>query len=129
MTDIFTGGLTKVLVDETNLAADTYYYPSTEGMDFDEFDDLSIGFILSGGVTLTIEAIQDEEVEVSPTWIDITRAGFDITTASNGASNFIDSSKILDFDNLNVSKFRVKIVTSDNTNGVKIVVRIKSIDK
>lgn len=127
--DIFIGGLVIVLVDEVDLSADTYYYPSSDGIEMKGFDDFSIGYVLSGGVTLTIEAIQDVEAEETPTWMDITLAGYNVNTNVTGNVSFVDVTGLVDFDNANLSKFRIKIVTSDNTNGVKVVARLKSRDK
>ena len=127
--EVFDGVTWQVLVDETDLAALTYYYPAEAGLGMKGFDDLSIRYILSGGVTMTIEVEQEASDEAAPTWLDITPAGFDLTTNATGAVSFVDLAGIVDFDNLNVMKFRIKIVTSDATNAVYVSIRQKSRDR
>jgi hypothetical protein len=117
------------LANETDIAAGTYYYPDEDGLSMDGQDDLSLGYVLSGGVTMTVWAHQDSSSEESPTWHDITRSGYDTVNNATGAASYVNLSGILDFDNLNVMKFRIKIVTSDGTNTVVIKSRRKSIDK
>ena len=111
------------LVDTTNLTADTYYYPSEDGMSMDGYNDLSIQGVISGGVTATVEATIDDAG--TPDWVDITPAGYELITNASGNASFVDTSFLLDFGNLNVSKVRVKSVTSDATNAVQYHIRRK----
>ena len=127
--EVYNGVTWQVLVDETDLTAGTYYYASSAGLGMKGFDDLSIRYILSGGVTMTVEAEQEASDESAPTWLDITPAGFDLSTNATGAASFVDLAGMVDFDNLNVMKFRIKIVASDSTNGVYVSIRQKSRDR
>jgi len=117
------------LADVTDIPADTYYYPDVGGMRFTGFDDLSIGMVCSGGVIVTIEASQDSINEDSPSWLDITKAGFDVVKNKDNNANYTNESTTVDFDNLNAMKFRVKAVTSDATNSIKLSCRMKSNDR
>lgn len=113
------------LVDDSDLAAATVYYPNVNGFKMTGFNDLSILYDIAGGVTLTIEASQESIEEDPTTWVDITEAGYDIGTNQTGAVSFIDLTGIVDFDNLNVNRVRLKSVTSDITNQVIYKVRRK----
>lgn len=117
------------LVDTTNLAAATEYYPSAIGMSMDGFKDLSLTgkFIdADGTITMTIEATNDED-STNADWVQI--YGFDSNgnamvntiTVTNGTVTYA-----LDFDNLNYSLFRIKLVTSGATNTVIIKSRRKA---
>lgn len=106
------------LVDVTNIAAATNYYPNSNGFTMTGINDLSILYSISGGVTLTIEASQDD-IEDDPTiWVDITQAGYDTGTNQTGALSFVDLTGIVDFDDINVIRIRLKSVTSDGSNAV-----------
>lgn len=113
------------LIDTTNIPMGTYYYPSSAGALMGGYKDLSIGFELSGGVTMTMEATLDDAAV--PDWRDITKAGFELYTNTNNNASYIDTGGILDYDNLNVKKWRVKIVTSDGTNAVQLHTRRKAL--
>jgi len=73
---------------------------------------------------MTVEATSDDAG--SPDWLDITKAGYALSLNSTGNANFVDTSDILDFDNLNSSLVRVKIVATDATNGIQIHARQKA---
>ncbi len=106
------------LENDTDIAAGTNYYPDANGFLMRGFNDLSILYAISGGVTLTIEASQEEADEDPVNWVDITEAGYDLGTNQTGSASFIDLTGIVDFDNLNVQRVRLKSVTSDGTNSV-----------
>ena len=118
------GVMHTTLVSETNLGAGTNYYPSESGKEMKGFDDLSIGVKVSGGVTVTIE-VEQENSDDTPSWDDITPVGYDLITNATGAASYVDTSAVIDFDNLNVMKFRVKAITSDATNSILITSRQK----
>jgi len=103
------------LEDTTNVAGGTLYYPSTTGRAMGNFNNMSMHYVTSGGVTTTIEAKIDDSTD----WVDITPAGFELATNATGAASFVDTSGIVDFDDLHVRTIRVKSVTSDATNGVQ----------
>lgn len=111
------------LVDETNLSAATRYYPSADGMPMAPYKDLSIQGEVSGGVTVTVEARQDD----AGTWLDITPAGYELLTNTLGNASFVDTNFIVDFDNLNMWRFRIRVVTSDATNAVGLWIRRKAL--
>lgn len=111
------------LIDDTNLAADTYYYPSSDGFELGNFKDISVQFGLSGGVTFTVEA----KIDNSTDWLDITKAGCELNTDTSGNASFVDTDGILQFENLNVRNVRYKIVTSDTTNALQLHHRKKSL--
>ena len=114
------------LVNTDNIAAATYYYPSSSGQTMDHYKDLSLEFVVSGGVTLTVEGMTDDD-DVSGDWIDITKAGYNLKDNSVGNASFVDVSGLLDFDNVNVRKYRVKVVTSDGSNHVQVHARRKAL--
>jgi len=105
------------LVDTTNVAAATNYYPSSDGKVLGAMNLVSIQGMISGGVTATIEATWDDAA--SPDWVDITPAGYDLLTNVTGGASFVDTNFALDFDQINAKKIRIKSVTSDATNAVQ----------
>lgn len=107
------------LIDATNVGTATTYYPSSAGLSVLDYKDVSFEGTISGGVTVTIEATNDDD------WKDITKAGYDKLTDATGNTSFIDTSFMLDFDNLQSQKIRIKSITSDATNAVKYVARVK----
>jgi hypothetical protein len=113
------------LVDTTDLPAETYYYPNSDGLSMNGYKDICVQGVTSGGVTTTFEATIDGAAV--PDWIDITLAAYDLLTNSTGNASFVDESFMADFDNLNVKTFRVKCVTSDGTNAVQYNVRQKAL--
>lgn len=103
------------LVDDTNLGAATVYYPSSTGRAMGNFNNVSIHYALTGGVTFTLEAKIDDSTD----WVDITPAGYDLSTNASGNASYVDLSGIVDWGGLHVRTIRVKSVTSDATNGVQ----------
>lgn len=112
-------------VDTTNLAADTYYYPDSDGFSMDGYKDFSVQYDLAGGVTLTIEAWIDDDA--SPVVADITPAGLALTTNAKGNASFVDVSGIVQFENICISKARIKVVTADATNTVGVWLKRKAL--
>lgn len=123
--------ITESLVDTTNLShvTGTFYYPSSTGAAMLPFKDLSltgkiIGDATPGTVTLTVEVTNDED-RAAGDWIDITMGGYrpdDDTsgnasiTVSNGTETFA-----IDFDNLNYSYYRVKVVIAASSTNTVVV--------
>lgn len=105
------------LVDTTNVAAATNYYPSSAGLTMGGYDSIAIQGVISGGVTATIEATLDDAS--SPDWADITKAGLDLISGAALNASFVDTNFVLDFSGLRVKAIRVKSVTSDASNGVQ----------
>jgi len=118
------------LLDTTNVTAATNYYPSTLGMSMDGFKDLSLTgkFIdADNTTTMTVEATNDEDA-TNADWVQV--YGFD--TKGNAMTNSVVAASTTttfawDFDNLNYSLFRVKVVNGDNTNTMIIKARRKSL--
>lgn len=121
------------LVDTTNVAAGTGYYPSTTGMSMDGFKDLSItGKLIEGDAvtdTLEIQATNDEDT-TNADWVSI----YGFRSDTNVTSNIITTGGVAgtylfawDFDNFNYSYFRVKYVMADSTNTLIIKARRKSL--
>lgn len=119
------------ILDTTNIAAATNYYPSSTGMSMDGFSALSVsGKIIDADntTTLTIEAMNDEDT-ASGDWIDVTKCfnddnagvatsiGASITVTS-GTKTFAVSRAMF-----NYTYFRFKLVTADATNTVIIKTR------
>lgn len=109
------------LVNGTNLDAATNYYPSGSGYDMVGTKDLSLLMACSGGVTVTVEAGD------GTTWVDVTKAGYSLNTNLRDAASFIDKTDIVNFIDLGQRYFRVKSVTADASNSVKLLARIKTI--
>lgn len=105
------------LVDTTNVAAGTNYYPSSAGLVMEGYDGVCIQGVISGGVVETVEATIDDAS--SPDWVDITMAGLDLITGVALNASFTDTNSMLDYSGLKVKAIRVKAVTSDATNGVQ----------
>lgn len=114
----------ETLIDSTNVAAATNYYPSASGVSMDGYSSISIQGMTSGGVTTTIEATNDDAS--SPDWVDITKSFIDMITAVAGGASFVDVNFLLSLANkdvLNVKAIRIKSVTSDATNAVQYNIR------
>lgn len=121
------------LVDTTNVAAATGYYPSATGMSMDGFRDLSLtGKIIEGDAvtdTLELQATNDEDT-TNADWVSLygfrtdTNAVSNIVTTGGAAGTYLFA---WDFDNLNYSYFRVKYVMADSTNTLIIKARRKSL--
>jgi len=113
----------------TNKAADTYYYPPA-GQEMCGNVCATVGLVLAGGATATIEATMqrgsglDQESGVTQTWVDITKSFKDLSTALDGTASFADANKILQCNGLDVEAIRVKIVTSDATNTIGVWLRV-----
>ena len=122
------------LVDTTNVAADTNYYPSSTGMSMDGYKDFSLSgkFIdADGTMTLSLQATNDEDT-TNAEWIDISLLGIDgntginviasAMTVTNGTLTFG-----IEYNNLNYSNIRVKMVNGGATNTAIIKARRKAL--
>ncbi len=116
------------LVDTTNIAANTYYYPSSSGMAMVGYKDFSLtGKMIDAAATstLTVEGTNDE-VLAGADWIQVW--GYD--TKNNTLVNSVavvsgTTTFAWDFDNLNYKYVRVKLVTGDGTNTIIVKARQK----
>ena len=120
----------RLLVNETNLAANDYYYPSPGGAELEKGCVLAFGIKAIGGVTVTIEAAMGEKRTdgTDPDWVDITNAFLDLNTGLNVSTSVGDASTdrttIIQLNGADVDKYRVKVTTADATNTVKIHERV-----
>jgi hypothetical protein len=121
------------LVDTTNVGAGTVYYPAATGMSMDGFKDMSLtGKIIEGDAvtdTISVEGTNDEDT-TNADWVAI--YGYD--SKANAMSNLVTTGGVAgtytfawDFDNLNYTYYRVKLVVADSTNTVIIKMRRKSL--
>lgn len=104
------------LIDTTNVAAATNYYPSSTGKALGNFKNMALHFVTSGGVTMTVEAKIDDSTD----WADVTPAGYNMVNNNSGSASFVDESGLLRFTDLIARHVRIKSVTSDATNGVQL---------
>jgi len=100
-----------------NLTVDTHYLPSASGFLMDGYTDISLAGVMttSGAAsTLTVEVRNS----LTGTWIDITPTGYELGTNSVGAVSITDATGnfCLNFDNLNVSLIRFKLIIDNATN-------------
>jgi hypothetical protein len=122
------------LLDTTNIAAATNYYPSSLGMSMDGYKDASLSgkFIdADGTMTMSIEVTNDED-QTNADWIDASLSCGDVKTGINViASALTVTNGTLTFglslENLNFSYFRVKMVNDGATNTGIIKLRRKSL--
>jgi hypothetical protein len=114
----------ETLIDTTNVAAGTNYYPSSSGLQMDNYSSITIQGKTSGGVTTTIEATNDDAA--SPDWFDITKSFTDLVTNTSSNASYVDVNFLLaptGRDVLSVKAIRIKSVTSTSTNVVKYNIR------
>lgn len=122
------------LVDTTNVAAATNYYPSSTGMSMDGYKDFSLSgkFIdADGTMTLRIEATNDEDT-TNADWIDISLLGIDSKTGINviTAAMTVTNGTLtfgIEYNDLNYSNIRVKMVNNGATNTAIIKARRKAL--
>lgn len=118
------------IVDTTNVAAATNYYPSSTGMSMDGFKDMSLTGTLidaDGTMTLTVEASNDEDT-TNANWIQV--YGYDCLnnamvnswTITNGTLTFA-----IDFESFNFSNFRIVMVNNGASNTAIIKMRRKAL--
>lgn len=108
----------------TNKAAGTYYYPDANGAQMGGLVALTMQLVCSGGVTMTVEASNWEPADTgtTATWVDITAFATNLATGAAGAA-VVDSGAMLQFNGLNVGRYRIKYVTSDATNAIYASIR------
>lgn len=112
------------LVDTTDIAAATHYYPGATGKAMLPYKDLSLtGKLIDadGTLTLTVEAMDDEDT-TGGDWIDITKSGYkpDDNTTGNASITITNGTEkyAICFDEFNFDYYRIKIVASGATNTV-----------
>lgn len=118
------------LLDTTNVAAATNYYPASTGAPMAGYKDLSLtGKIIDSDntTTMTLEGTNDEDT-TNADWVQL--YGYD--TKNNALVNSIAAASTTttfawDFDEFNYRHFRVKLVTGDSTNTVIIKLRRKAL--
>jgi len=120
-----------LLYSADNVSAATRYFPTTTGdvgIEMGEHTVATVGIIVSGGVTITIEGCMRRldhptDAGLTDAWVDITGQFVDLSTGLSGTTSFVDVSKILQANGLNVERIRVKTVTSDTSNSLDIWLR------
>jgi hypothetical protein len=116
------------IVNTTNLAAATHYFPSSTGMEMGGFNHLSIGGELidaDGNITLSVEVANNSDPSTA-VWHQI--YGYDMsnnTTVNQQAVASGTTSYFMDFEALNVTHVRFKVICSGATNTVKVMSRRK----
>ena len=116
------------IVNTTNLAATTHYFPSSTGMEMGGFNHLSIGGELidaDGNITLSVEVANNSDASTA-VWHQI--YGYDMinnTTVNQQAVASGTTSYFMDFEALNVTHVRFKVICSGATNTVKVMARRK----
>ncbi len=99
------------IIDETNQSASTY----RSIIDLNSYKDLSLHWVLSGGVTLTFWASNDASAD------DSSDTGWeDVTSIVTGNASEVDNSGIAFVDIIRVDRLMIKYVTSDATNATDI---------
>jgi len=116
--------LEEELVDTTDISATTHYYPDSSGVSMANYNNISCQFGLvdaDGTLTLTVEAKIDDSTD----WVDITPAGYELSTNSSGNASYTDTDAtgIIDFDNLHVRNVRFRVVASGATNAVQLHIK------
>lgn len=123
----------KQLVNATNLSATTRYYPTEatdRGMPVSPATlRTTLEMVCSGGVTVTIEGSLDDKDQDGPerteTFVDITKLCKSANTGTDGAASFVDKTDlVLIPPTLGLARLRIKVVTSDATNAVRLVVGV-----
>jgi hypothetical protein len=114
-----------LIANVDDVDADTYYYPATAGIEMAGYVVATVGFLLAGGATLTIEGCMRKVAHdgLTDTWKDITKSFTDLSTGLAAAASFADTSAILQCNGLCVDRIRVKVVTSDDSNSVDVWLR------
>lgn len=125
-----------VLINSTNVATGTNYYPSSDGLIIDGFKDVSIQANTAGtGASVVTTTFEVSDETDSPTrWLDCTKAGYvsgGSLAGTVGNVSFIAASSAgsdfkIDFDGMNAKRMRVKSVTSGAaTNTVYYTAKLK----
>jgi hypothetical protein len=120
----------ETIVNTTNIAAATNYYPSSTGMSMDGFKDLCLSGVLidaDNTTTVTVEVANNPD-PATATFHQI--YGFDSEANANVNSVAASSSTksfVWNFDNLNATWVRFKLVTGDATNTVRLFARRKAL--
>jgi hypothetical protein len=107
------------LINTTNVAATTTFYPSAYGFQIGKKAKLRMWDYCTGTVTNSIQISYDSAFT---TPIEI--LGQDVTTGTTATSWLDSAGKAIDYEGIDQCYFRVKSITGDATNTVKIVVDI-----
>ncbi len=114
------------LVNTTNVASGTVYYPSATGQAMGNNKNLSLtGTLADADATSTITLEVTNGDTTTGTWVQA--FGYEYLTGK--PLNKIEAASATktfawDFENLNFKNYRVKLVTGDATNTVEIVSRL-----
>jgi len=108
------------LIDTTNVGAADNYYPSLAGMDMDEYQQILVQMVMSGGVTVTVEGTNDDS---STDWTDISTFFISSDDGNAGHVSWVDKNVFIWLKECAPQKIRIKAVTADATNGVQLHIR------
>ncbi len=122
------------LVDTTDVAAATNYYPSATGMSLGGYKDFSLSGKMidaDGTMTLSLQATNDEDT-TNADWIDITLSGIDGKTGINVIASALTLTNAtltfgVEWKNLNYSSVRVVMINDGATNTAIIKSRRKAL--
>lgn len=118
---------------QTDISAATRYYPPLNGSETD-----SSGKTIEGGMrtlaiqatitdaTVTVEATLEDSKDIgdgttssTPNWVDVTKTGKKLSTGATGSAS-LTASDILLFEGIPIKAYRVKVVTADATNAIRL---------
>ncbi len=120
----------ETIVNTTNIAAATNYYPSSIGMSMDGFKDLCLSGVLidaDNTTTLTVEVSNNLD-PATATFHQVYGFDSEANANVNSVAAVSDTKNfVLNFDDLNVAWVRFKLVTGDATNTARIFVRRKAL--
>ncbi len=122
------------LVDTTDVAAATNYYPSATGMSLGGYKDFSLSGKMidaDGTMTLSLQATNDEDT-TNADWIDISLSGIDGKTGINVIASALTLTNAtltfgVEWKNLNYSSVRVVMINDGATNTAIIKSRRKAL--
>jgi hypothetical protein len=109
------------LSDTATLGVATAYFPSTSGMSLVGFKSILSQITLGVNATLTVEGSNDPGG--TPTWLDVSRACYDMSNGASGVANWSGTSAMLDLESCAMALIRFKVVVATAPTPCHIDVR------